>query len=84
MQSWVRGGVSLKSLFEAVTVRNAEAFGIKDTHGTIEQGKFADLLLLQENPLQGVSSYDSIDLVILNGKQIPRASLSARFKGELK
>ncbi|MFA9274054.1 MAG: hypothetical protein ACEQSE_04190 [Candidatus Aquirickettsiella gammari] len=46
--------------------------------GSVEPGKQADLLLLQQNPLKSVAAYDSITQVILRGKVHARASLSAR------
>jgi imidazolonepropionase-like amidohydrolase len=70
-------GVSLPQLFRAVTIGNAEFFGLADEIGTIEVGKRADLLLLKENPLENITAYDSIDYVVLGGTEIERGSLSA-------
>lgn len=77
MQGWARGGVSLRSLFEAATLRNAEAFGLDDEIGTVEPGKRANLLLLNANPLLDVAAYDSITDVIQGGARIERETLSA-------
>ena len=82
MQGWVRGGVSLRALFEALTLDNAEAFGLAGFIGSVEPGKRADLLILNANPLETVEAYDQIEWVILEGRPIPRAVLSAtRLKG---
>jgi imidazolonepropionase-like amidohydrolase len=78
MRSWVRAGISLDVLFNALTLANAQAFGIDDVVGTIEVGKRADLLILTANPLSDVSAYNKIDRVILGGDLILRSSLSAR------
>jgi imidazolonepropionase-like amidohydrolase len=78
MQSWVRAGVPLKTLFEALTISNARAFGLDDEIGTIEVRKRADLLLLSGNPLEDVAAYNTIETVILGGEKIKRESLSAR------
>ena len=77
MHAWRRAGVSLKSLFEALTIGNARAFGLDREIGTIEAGKHADLIILRSNPLEDVTAYDTIDRVILGGEVIPRSSLSA-------
>ena len=52
MQAWHRAGVPLNSLFEALTIGNARAFGLDREIGTIEVGKHADLLILTSNPLE--------------------------------
>jgi imidazolonepropionase-like amidohydrolase len=77
MQSWVRAGISLKTLFDSLTISNARAFGLDKEIGTIEVGKRADLLVLTGNPLQDVTAYNTIETVILGGDEIKRESLSA-------
>ncbi|MEQ8711362.1 MAG: amidohydrolase family protein [Rhodospirillales bacterium] len=81
MQGWYAGGVSLAAIFEAATIRNAEAFGLNDEIGRVATGLRADLLLMSANPLETLEAYDSIDRVILNGKVLRRDLLSARSAG---
>ena len=45
--------------------------------GTIEIGKRAHLLLLRANPLESVEAYNTIEVVFLAGRLIPRETLSA-------
>ncbi len=77
MDRWIEAGVSPTKLFVAATAGNAEFFGFDDEIGTIEIGKRADLLLLRDNPLEGVSAYDTIEYVILAGEVHERSTLSA-------
>ena len=77
MQRWIEAGVSLEQLFKALTIDNARALGLSEQIGTVEAGKKANLLLLNDNPLKTISAYDKIDSVIINGKLIDRARLSA-------
>lgn len=77
MQAWQRAGIALQTIFEAATLRNAEAFGLDDELGSITPGKQADLLLLRENPLGTLSAYDAIDWVINNGVPYQRTEFSA-------
>ena len=77
MQAWRRAGVPLSTVFEALTIGNARAFGLDRDIGTIEAGNHADLLILTSNPLEDVTPYNTIDRVILGGVVIPRHSLSA-------
>ncbi|MGB5264711.1 MAG: amidohydrolase family protein [Lutimonas sp.] len=77
MQHWLNAGVSLEKIFMAATYNNAKAFHIGDKYGTIEKGKIANLVLLDEDPLQNISAYDQINSVIVRGKNHPRNTLSA-------
>ncbi len=70
-------GIPLKMILASATINNAKAFDLDDDYGTIETGKIANLLILNENPLESVSAYDEIDKIILRGKIIPRNSLKA-------
>ena len=80
MDRWIEAGVSPLQVFLAATVSNAEFFGLIDEIGTIETGKRADLLLLNDNPLDNVSAYDTIEYVILGGDVIKRTSLAVDFE----
>jgi imidazolonepropionase-like amidohydrolase len=53
----VAAGVSLRQLLAAATIDNAEAFNLADRYGTVEEGKVANLLLLDENPLDSVDAW---------------------------
>jgi imidazolonepropionase-like amidohydrolase len=53
----------------------AEFLGKLQTQGTIEEGKFADLLLLDANPLADIHNTQKIGAVILRGKLLDRGFL---------
>lgn len=72
-----QAGVPLDDLLQALTLRNAEAFGLDRDIGTVETGKRADLLLLAANPQVSADAYDAIVAVILRGTFIPRGALAA-------
>lgn len=77
MQRWVDAGIDLVKVFNAFTIDNARAMGIDDDIGSVEVGKIANLLLLNQNPFDHIDAYDSIDTVILRGRMIKRCELSA-------
>jgi imidazolonepropionase-like amidohydrolase len=82
LQHWAEAGIPPLRILRAATLDNAIAFGLDAELGSIEVGKRADLLLLAANPLESVAAYDSLELVILNGKAITRDSLRSGNAGE--
>ena len=78
MRRWLEAGVTPAQLFRAATIVNAELFGLQDLVGTVEEGKRADLLLMERNPMKDASAFDAIDIVILDGRVLHRTELSAK------
>ena len=78
LKDWYKSGISLQEIFKAVTLNNAKAFNLEDKLGTVENKKSANLLILNKNPLDSITAYDSIQYVILNGKLIERSTLKAQ------
>ncbi|HVW15698.1 MAG TPA: amidohydrolase family protein [Mucilaginibacter sp.] len=52
----------------AATLHGAEALHIDDKYGTIEPGKFADLLVVDKDPLDDIANVRSINFVMKEGK----------------
>ena len=78
MKNWSQSGVPLERIFRSATLDNARAFNLAHKLGSIEIGKQADLLLLNSNPLESISAYDDISIIVVNGRVISRHELSAR------
>lgn len=68
MEMLVRAGLTPLEAITAATRTNAAALGMSATHGTIEVGKTADLLVLSANPLTDIRNTQRISLVIRRGK----------------
>ena len=60
-------GLSNMEIIVAATLENARFFRIDQRLGTIEKGKIADLILLQDNPLEDITAIHSVEKVMLNG-----------------
>ena len=73
-----RAGIPPRQLLDAATRANAELFGLSREYGTIEVGKRASLLLLRGDPTQSLAALDTIEFVIVEGRVVPRAELSAK------
>ena len=68
----VKAGLSNEEALASATRLGAEWLGIGDKIGTIETGKFADIVLLDENPLDNISNARQISGVFVNGKWIDK------------
>ncbi len=63
-------GLSPKEALMSSSKNGAEAIGIEKTHGTIENGKVANLLLLNESPLINIRNVEKIDKILINGNVV--------------
>ena len=58
-------------VIRAATLKGAEALGMADQIGSLEVGKLADLVLLEENPLQNLKVFYGTGALKLNEKNEP-------------
>jgi hypothetical protein len=62
----------------AATRNGARAIGIEDSHGTVEPGKVANLLVLHANPADNIQVLRSVFLVIKRGEVYLRTKYDGR------
>lgn len=72
---FVAAGFTPMEALETATRNPAEFFGMLDVLGTIEEGKFADLVLLDANPLAEIANTARVAAVILRGEWLTKADL---------
>ncbi len=63
-----RYGYSAPELLRIVTLGNMEILGLEEELGSLEVGKYADMVLLNENPLEDVQALEGVLMVFLNGR----------------
>jgi imidazolonepropionase-like amidohydrolase len=68
MAMMVELGLPPMAVIQAATARAAECIGCRDTLGTIEPGKLADLVVVDGDPLQDMQVLQQVALVIKGGK----------------
>ncbi|MBJ2126379.1 amidohydrolase family protein [Flavobacterium sp. IB48] len=68
----VKSGLTTEEALASATRLPAVWLGINDKIGTIEVGKYADLILLDANPLHDISNTRTISGVFVNGQWINR------------
>ncbi len=78
----VECGLTPMDAIVAGTKNGAMMIGKDDRLGTIEPGKLADMILLNEDPLENISNLRTVDRVILNGKVFKRDELRYRQEPE--
>jgi hypothetical protein len=59
-------------LIQGATKWPAEMIDKGDQLGTVEAGKLADVIVVNEDPLQNIANLDKIDTVIFDGKMVER------------
>jgi imidazolonepropionase-like amidohydrolase len=73
----VLAGLTPLESIQSATRNPAMFFGIEKTHGTIEPGKTADLVLLNADPLADIRNTRRIEAVIKGGRLYTRKELNA-------
>ncbi len=70
MELFVEAGFTPLQALQTATINPAKYLNLTDSLGTVEKGKLADLIILNENPLEDISNTQKIFRVILNGNTI--------------
>ncbi|MEK6337053.1 MAG: amidohydrolase family protein [Acidobacteriota bacterium] len=80
LELFVKAGLNPMEALQTATRNPAIFLGLIDMVGTVEQGKKADLVLLEANPLENISNTKRITAVIVGGRLIPKVSLDKMLK----
>ncbi len=63
----VRWGMTPLQSIQAATINNADLFGWSEKVGTIETGKFADIIAVDEDPLENIEIMKTVSFVMKGG-----------------
>jgi imidazolonepropionase-like amidohydrolase len=64
------GGMTARRVLQAGTMTNAEAMGWQEQIGSIERGKFADMIAVSGDPLDDITELQRVKFVMKGGKVI--------------
>jgi imidazolonepropionase-like amidohydrolase len=81
LQRFVAAGFTPLEALQTATINPARFLGMDEKLGTVEPGKYADLILLEANPLDDISNTQKIAAVIVNGRYLSRAALDKMLAG---
>ncbi|MDB5115325.1 MAG: translocation protein TolB [Mucilaginibacter sp.] len=63
-----QGGMSPLQVIRCATINGASYLGMDKEIGSLEKGKLADLIVLNQNPLDDIRNSDNIKYVMVNGR----------------
>lgn len=79
MQSLAAGGMNNLDVLRVATIESAKAIGLDSEIGSIEVGKLADLVVMDNNPLDDIANTNSISRVMVNGTLYNANTLSQQW-----
>ena len=68
MWMFAQGGMTPLEVLRAATLDGAKYIGMDKHLGSLEQGKLADLVVLNQNPLTDIFKSDDVAMVMINGR----------------
>lgn len=68
MWMFAQGGMAPLQAIRAATLHGAQYFGLDAEIGSLERGKLADLIVLNQNPLESIQYSETILYTMMNGR----------------
>jgi hypothetical protein len=78
------GGMSTLNALKTATILGATALGLDKELGSLEAGKLADIVIMDNNPLQNIRNTNSIRYVIKNGRMYDGNTLDEIYPSQKK
>ncbi|WP_290878474.1 amidohydrolase family protein [Gracilimonas sp.] len=76
------GGISEHDILKVATIQGADGIGLDQDLGSIEEGKLADLVILNSNPLDDIRNTADISYIMKNGYMYEAETLNEVFPNQ--
>ncbi len=83
LDAFVRNGIPPVDAIRIGTINGAKAFGIEKDHGSIDEGKVADLFVIEGNPLDNIRNTRNVQKIMRAGNLHDAKELLESVKGKL-
>mgnify|MGYP006273723453 FL=1 len=70
-----QGGFTPHEALRSATLHGAKYLGMEADIGSLEEGKLADLVVIDGNPLEDLKQTENVDLVMVNGRLFDAATM---------
>lgn len=80
LKALVDAGLPELEAIKAATINGARFLEVDDFYGSLKPGKSADLLILNDNPLENISHTQNISHMVLQGKAYSEAEMEAMLE----
>ena len=67
LENYVKAGIPANEVLRIATINSAEVIGVDNELGSIKEGKLADMILIDGNPLEDISNIRRVELTIKDG-----------------
>jgi imidazolonepropionase-like amidohydrolase len=78
LELFVRAGFTPLEALQTATLNPARYLGLQERLGTVEEGKIADLVILDADPLESISNTQKIYAVVFHGTLLFPSELRER------
>ncbi|MDX1546932.1 MAG: amidohydrolase family protein, partial [Rhodothermales bacterium] len=77
-ETWMlaQGGMTPHEALRSATLHGAEYLGLDGDLGSLEEGKLADLVVIDGNPLDDLFATEQVELVMVNGRLFDAATMN--------
>lgn len=80
LQLLVKAGLSPLQALQSATINPARYLDNEENQGTVEEGKLADLVILDANPLTDIHNTTRIHAVVMNGHLLDQTKIKSMIK----
>jgi imidazolonepropionase-like amidohydrolase len=68
IDNWVAAGIPPRTILQALTTNAAKLLGVEKTRGALRAGMIADIIAVNDNPLEKIETLKTVAFVMKNGK----------------